>query len=229
MQQYRTRIIDADRTLDALIKARTKARRTSGGYRGGPEVRILLLSMVDDAIAEVTASSNLAEQQFQGGPEDLQYDILHQVMKQATWLLGRVPEWEDMQDLYALGKLKLTDVDWELLNILKRSNIFEEDAEYHFQGDPEDLIQEAKDTVNIIKGFFEIITMNRRLLRDATDYSAMHTADSIIIANQRKIRDATGLLHHMVNFASKQGWQDTVGTLKDMIETVSGPIWESQG
>jgi len=229
MQQYRTRIIDADRTLDALIKARTKARRTSGGYRGGPNVRILLLSMVDDAIAEVTASSNLAEQQFQGGPEDLQYDILHQVMKQATWLLGRVPEWEDMQDLYALGKLKLTDVDWELLNILKRSNIFEEDAEYHFQGDPEDLIQEAKDTVNIIKGFFEIITMNRRLLRDATDYSAMHTADSIIIANQRKIRDATGLLHHMVNFASKQGWQDTVGTLKDMIETVSGPIWESQG
>ena len=210
MQQYRTRIIDADRTLDSLIKARTKARRTSGGYRGGPNVRILLLSMVDDAIAEVTANSNLAEQQFasidlnlltqddaelsadwfrallirlesqisahelgmkqgsmmltlaavikaagmrghdrivetakylrgqtafleeqqfQGGPQDLQYDILHRVMKQATWLLGRVPEWEDMQDLYALGKLKLTDVDWELLNILKRSNIFEEDAE----------------------------------------------------------------------------------------------------
>jgi len=281
MQQYRTRIIDADRTLDALIKARTKARRTSGGYRGGPNVRILLLSMVDDAIAEVTASSNLSElqyrelnpeaildiasgmlnpndplpqgekmrllsellllahrngfdqilgqleeirdrialmseQQFQGGPKDLEYDILHKAMKQATWLLGRVPEWEDMQDLYALGKLKLTDIDWEMLNLLKRNNIFEEDAEYHFQGDPEDLIQEAEDTVDIIQMLLRTYESTKRQVESGTALRPETITDQRFKGHT--ILDAIGLLKNMVSFATKQGWSSTAMQIEGMIK-----------
>jgi len=297
MQQYRTRIIDADRTLDSLIKARTKARRTSGGYRGGPEVRILLLSMVDDAISEVTSSSNLAEQQFasidlnlltqddadlsadwfrallirlesqvsahelgmkqgtmmltlaavikaagmrgydrivetakylrgqtafleeqqfQAGPEDLQYDILHRVMKQATWLLGRVPEWEDIQDLYALGKLKLTDVDFELLTILKRSGIFEEDAEYHFQGDPEDLIQEANDTIDIIQMLLRTYESTKRQIESGTDLRPETLSDQRF--KGQTVLDAIGLLKNMISFATKQGWGSTARRIEGLTQ-----------
>jgi hypothetical protein len=230
MQQYRTRIIDADRTLDSLIKARTKARRTSGGYRGGPEVRILLLKMVDDAISEVTASSNLAEQQFQAGPQDLKYDILHQVMKQATWLLGRVPEWEDIQDLYALGKLKLTDVDFERLTILKRSGIFEEvwDAieEYHFQGSSNDLVREALDTVSVIRGFHKDI---KGLESESRVLTSMHVKfpslehDNIEIdidRLQQKMMEAENLILHMIGFALKQGWKDAAARIRSIAEPV---------